>query len=128
MLTLEEQVRLRVAAGALLRRGLLAVEDEPGLAAVLVGTRGYRYLSRFWTLVGVLEAKSVSLETARDLDRARRRIAATWIEAGAPEAWAVREASAALALIGVPEPALARAGSAERKPARAPRRARPRRR
>lgn len=100
-MTLEEEVRVRVAAGVLLRRGLLTLEDDPGRAAVRVGTRGYRYLSHFWALVGVLEAKAVHLEDEGEVEQARRRIAEAWVDAGAPEEWARREAVAALALLGV---------------------------
>lgn len=126
-MTLEEEVRLRVAAGVLLRRGLLELEDDPGRAAVRVGARGYRYLSHFWTLVGVLEAKSVRLEDDEEVGQARRRIAETWLEAGAPREWALQQADAALALLGVrasagrvrrptPVPVSARAPSRSRRP------------
>jgi hypothetical protein len=109
MLTLEEEVRLRVAAGVLFRRGLLALEDDPGRADVVVGSHGYRYLSHFWAFVGVVQAKSVALESDRDVAHARRRIAEAWIEAGAPAGWAEQEAAAALGLVGVPAPAVVRA-------------------
>jgi hypothetical protein len=100
-----DHVRLLLAVGVLLARGLLTRDDDPENAAIRVNGRGYRYLSRFWTETGVLEPDGdrwrVRVEDDRDATAARHRVAAKWITAGAPTEWARREAEAAVLLLRV---------------------------
>jgi hypothetical protein len=100
-----DHVRVLLAVGVLLARGLLTREDDPEQAAIRVNGRGYRYLSRFWTETGVLQADGgrwhIHVEDDRAASAARNRVAAQWITAGAPTAWALQEAEAAVMLLRV---------------------------
>jgi hypothetical protein len=108
-----EHVRVLLAVGVLLARGLLTREDDPERAAIRVNGRGYRYRSRFWTKTGVLEAEGeawrIRVEDDRDARQARHRVAAEWITAGAPMDWAKREAEAAVMLLRIRPDTAARA-------------------
>jgi hypothetical protein len=99
MLTQCERLRVLLAAGNLLARGLLVREDDPERAAVHMDGRGFRYHSRFWTLTGVVEVDGSKCRLrlqGGDAPRARRRIAEEWITAGAPPSWASTESEAAV--------------------------------
>ena len=112
MLTNGERLRVILAVGDFLARGLLVRENDPELGAIWVDSRGYRYRSRFWALTGVLEVDGpkwrVRLQGS-DAERARRRVAEEWIAAGAPVAWAQAEADAAVMLLLVRPEAATRA-------------------
>ncbi len=100
-----ETWRALVAARELVTRRLLAPEEDPRHADVCIGGEGFRYLIRFWTLTGVLEASDVGWHLRFDGNegaaRARVRIAHEWMRAGAPLEWARAEADFALeALLG----------------------------
>jgi hypothetical protein len=88
---------------ALADRGLLARVAEVGKADVILKGGTYRYLPELWERVGALTRSEVgagwtlaarSPEQRREV---RRRLAAEWESAGAPAAWALAEADAALA-------------------------------
>ena len=101
-----------LAVEDLVARGLLAREDDLGIAAIRIGGRGYRYRSLFWTLTGVLEADGprwrVRLQ-GRDAEAARRRVAEAWVLAGAPDTWARTEAEASVMRLTVRPEMAARA-------------------
>ena len=112
MITRGERLRVLLAAGDLLARGLLVREDDPECAALRVDGRGFRYHSRFWTLTGVIEVDGSKYRLrlqGSDADRARRRVAEEWITAGAPTVWAKKEAEAAVLLLLVRQDSAARA-------------------
>ncbi len=95
-----EKVALPMAARHLVAAGLLAPEDEPLRADVIVDGCGFCYLVRFWTLTGVLETSGYGWRLRCDgiagVARARRKMADEWIHAGAPLEWARAEADSAL--------------------------------
>ena len=115
MLTCKERISVISAVRDLLARGLLVTEDDPELAAVRFEGCGYRYHSRFWTLTGVLEVDGprcrVRLQGA-EAERARRRVAQEWINAGAPASWAMTEAGRCVMLLLVHPESAARASLA----------------
>ncbi len=88
------------AARELVSRNLLALEDDPLRADVIVNGSGFCYLVRFWTLTGVLDTSSFGYRLRVDgllgAARARRRVADEWIHAGAPVEWARAEADSAV--------------------------------
>lgn len=102
MSTERDTARLRLAAGDLLDRGLIAREDDLDRADVRIDGEGYRYLHRFWTGTGVLEADGPAWRLRvgpADREAARVRVGAEWVFAGAPVEWARTESLAALALV-----------------------------
>jgi hypothetical protein len=102
MITQGDRLRVLLAIGNLLARGLLVREDDPERAALRVDGRGFRYCSRFWKLTGVQEMDGPKCRLrlqAPDAERARHRVAREWITAGAPAAWARMEAKAAVMVL-----------------------------
>ena len=113
MSEMDEQVQMVCAVADLLSRGLLTHEEDPERAAVRVSGQGYRYLTRFWVRTGVLDATGprwrVCVHDEHHPARPRDRIAAEWIAAGAPAAWARAEADTAVMILRVHLKSTARA-------------------
>lgn len=108
-----EHIRVLLAVGVLLARGLLIREDDPERAAIRVNGRGYRYRSSFWTRTGILQADGddwrIRVQDDGEATEARHRVAAEWIVAGAPTDWARQEAEAAVMLLRIRPETAARA-------------------
>ncbi len=95
-----ETLGVLMAARELVSLGLLAPEHDRRRVDVRVHGRGFRYLVRFWTETGVLEASAsgwhLRFDGNEDVARARLRVAREWTRAGAPVEWARAEADFAL--------------------------------